>query len=159
MPFSMPNSSPVIAMDITRGIAITKTTRITFDPMGQPASVFLQKGDDKGADGAEAIELAKLPAMKGKMAAAFGVRCVPHVWGTGVGLATALQLLAVLPHNPPRHTPLEPILEFDRSEHPFRQAVLTQPIEHVCGFVRVPDGPGLGIEIEAATLKQFGDNQ
>ena len=34
------------------------------------------------------------------MAAAFGVRCVPHVWGTGVGLATALQLLAVLPHNP-----------------------------------------------------------
>ena len=59
------------------------------------------------------------------MAAAFGVRCVPHVWGTGVGLATALQLLAVLPHNPPRHTPLEPLLEFDRSEHPFRQAVLT----------------------------------
>ena len=44
------------------------------------------------------------------MAAAFGVRCVPHVWGTGVGLATALQLLAVLPHNPPRHTPLEQFL-------------------------------------------------
>jgi hypothetical protein len=24
------------------------------------------------------------------MAAAFGVRCVPHVWGTGIGLAAAL---------------------------------------------------------------------
>jgi D-galactarolactone cycloisomerase len=89
------------------------------------------------------------------MAAAFGVRCVPHVWGTGVGLATALQLLAVLPHNPPRHTPIEPILEFDRSEHPFRQAVLTQPIEHVEGVVRVPDGPGLGIAIDRATLQRF----
>jgi D-galactarolactone cycloisomerase len=89
------------------------------------------------------------------MAAAFGVRCVPHVWGTGVGLATALQLLAVLPHNPPRHTPLEPVLEFDRSEHPFRQAVLTQPIEHVGGVVRVPDGPGLGIAIDRATLQRF----
>src|SRR5262245_23330520 len=55
------------------------------------------------------------------MAVPFGVRCVPHVWGTGIGLAAALQLLAVLPHNPPRLSPLEPLLEFDRSEHPFRR--------------------------------------
>jgi D-galactarolactone cycloisomerase len=89
------------------------------------------------------------------MAAAFGVRCVPHVWGTGVGLATALQLLAVLPHNPPRHTPLEPLLEFDRSEHPFRQAVLTTPIEHAGGVVRVPEGPGLGIAIDRTALERF----
>jgi D-galactarolactone cycloisomerase len=89
------------------------------------------------------------------MAAAFGVRCVPHVWGTGVGLATALQLLAVLPHNPPRHTPLEPLLEFDRSEHPFRQAVLTSPIEHAGGIVRVPQGPGLGIAVDRAALEKF----
>jgi D-galactarolactone cycloisomerase len=89
------------------------------------------------------------------MAAAFGVRCVPHVWGTGVGLATALQLLAVLPHNPPRHTPVEPMLEFDRSEHPFRQAVLTASIEHVGGTVRVPEGPGLGITVDRAALQRF----
>ena len=37
-------------------------------------------------------------------ATAFGVRCVPHVWGTGVGLATALQLLAVLPQQSRRAT-------------------------------------------------------
>ena len=89
------------------------------------------------------------------MAAAYGVRCVPHVWGTGIGLATALQLLAVLPHNPPRHTPLEPLLEFDRSEHPFRQAIMTQPIEHSGGFVKVPDGPGLGIAIDPSALLRF----
>jgi D-galactarolactone cycloisomerase len=89
------------------------------------------------------------------MAVAFGVRCVPHVWGTGIGLATALQLLAVLPHNPPRHTPSEPLLEFDRSEHPFRQAVLTAPIEHVEGVVRVPDGPGLGITVDRSALQKF----
>ena len=89
------------------------------------------------------------------MVVAFGVRCVPHVWGTGIGLATALQLLAVLPHTPPRHTPLEPLLEFDRSEHPFRQAVLTSPIEHIGGVVRIPDGPGLGIAIDRAALERF----
>lgn len=89
------------------------------------------------------------------MASAFGVRCVPHVWGTGVGLATALQLLAVIPHSPLRHTPLEPILEFDRSEHPFRQAVLTEPIEHEGGVVRIPDGPGLGITVDRAAIERF----
>ena len=89
------------------------------------------------------------------MATAFGVRYVPHVWGTGVGLAAALQLLAVLPHTPPRHTPREPLLEFDRSEHPFRQAVLTAPLEHGSGIVRIPDGPGLGIEIDRHALKKF----
>jgi D-galactarolactone cycloisomerase len=65
-----------------------------------------------------------------------------------------LQLLAVLPHNPPRHTPVEPILEFDRSEHPFRQAVLTVPIEHEGGIVHVPEGPGLGIEVDRAALER-----
>ncbi len=89
------------------------------------------------------------------MAAAYGVRCVPHVWGTGIGLATALQLLAVLPHNPPRHTPLEPLLEFDRSEHPFRQAIMTRPIEHSGGVVQVPQGPGLGIDIDRDALQRF----
>lgn len=89
------------------------------------------------------------------MAAAFGVRYIPHVWGTGVALAASLQLLAVLPHSPLRRTPLEPILEFDRSEHPFRQEVLTHPLEHVGGIVQIPDGPGLGIEINRDALKRF----
>jgi D-galactarolactone cycloisomerase len=89
------------------------------------------------------------------MATAFGIRYVPHVWGTGVGLAASLQLLAVLPHTPPRLTPLEPLLEFDRSEHPFRQAVLKTPLEHSRGVVAIPDGPGLGIDIDRAALARF----
>lgn len=89
------------------------------------------------------------------MATAFGVRYVPHVWGTCIGLAAALQLLAVLPDTPPRHTPQAPILEFDRSEHPFRQAVLTEPLEHEGGVMQIPDSPGLGIEIDRSALERF----
>ncbi len=92
------------------------------------------------------------------MAWAHGVRYVPHVWGTAIGLAAALQLLAVLPHNPPGNRPLEPILEFDRSEHPARQAVVMEPIEHSGGRVRVPEAPGLGIEIDRAGLERFKVN-
>ena len=86
---------------------------------------------------------------------AFGTRYMPHVWGTGIALAASLQLLAVLPHSPLRRTPREPILEFDRSEHPFRQAILREPLEHAHGIVRIPDGPGLGIELDRDALREF----
>jgi D-galactarolactone cycloisomerase len=89
------------------------------------------------------------------MAQAFGVRYVPHCWGTGIARAAALQLLAVLPHNPPGLHATEPLLEFDMSEHPIRDAVTTEPIVQEDGFVRVPTGPGLGIEVDRATLERF----
>lgn len=89
------------------------------------------------------------------MANAFGIRYVPHVWGTGVALAAALQLLAVLPSNPPCRFPREPVLELDRTEHPFRQAVLKEPLEHDKGWVRVPTGPGLGVEVDRAAVARF----
>jgi len=89
------------------------------------------------------------------MAAAFGVRYVPHVWGTGIGLAAALNLIAVLPHSPPRNRAREPLLEFDRSEHPFRQVVLKAPIEHSDGRVSIPDAPGLGIEVDRTEVERF----
>lgn len=89
------------------------------------------------------------------MAAMFGVRLVPHVWGTAVCLAASLQVMAALPPNPPRRKPIEPIMEFDRTKNPFRQAVVQTPIEHNQGIMQIPDGPGLGIEINRDALRQF----
>ncbi|MFC2969355.1 mandelate racemase/muconate lactonizing enzyme family protein [Acidimangrovimonas pyrenivorans] len=89
------------------------------------------------------------------MAVLAGVRLVPHVWGTAVQIAASLQFMAALLPNPPRVNPVEPILEFDRTPNPFRQAVLTRPIEHENGIVAIPDGPGLGIEIDRAALREF----
>ncbi|MCS0494450.1 mandelate racemase/muconate lactonizing enzyme family protein [Ancylobacter sp. MQZ15Z-1] len=90
------------------------------------------------------------------MASAYGIRYAPHVWGTGIAIAAGLQLLAVLPSfTPCSLAPQEPLLEFDRTEHPIRQAILTEPIEHEGGRVRVPEGPGLGIEIDREALVRF----
>ncbi|MGN6549477.1 MAG: mandelate racemase/muconate lactonizing enzyme family protein [Pararhizobium sp.] len=88
-------------------------------------------------------------------AAMHGVRLVPHVWGTGIALAASLQFMAALPPNPPRRDPVEPILEFDRTTNPFRQAVLQTSIEHDGGVVAIPDGPGLGIEVNRAALDEY----
>lgn len=89
------------------------------------------------------------------MAALHGVRLVPHVWGTAVQIAASLQFMAALLPDPPRPEPLAPILEFDRTPNPFRQAVVTRPIEHDGGWVAIPDGPGLGIEIDRAAVQAF----
>jgi D-galactarolactone cycloisomerase len=89
------------------------------------------------------------------MASAFGMRVNPHVWGTGVTLAASLHLLAVIPDNPPGLFPRPPLLELDRSPHPVREALLRTPIEAVAGRVRVPEGPGLGIEVDRAALARF----
>lgn len=89
------------------------------------------------------------------MAAMHGVRLVPHVWGTAVCLAASLQFMAALPPNPPRRKPIEPIMEFDRTENPFRQAVVQTPLEHVQGVMMIPDGPGLGIEINRDALVTY----
>lgn len=89
------------------------------------------------------------------MATAFGVRCIPHCWGTGVAVATALQVLAVMPNTPPALHPVEPLLEFDRSEHPYRMKILKRPIVPRDGWVGLPEGPGLGIEIDRKALEKY----
>lgn len=90
------------------------------------------------------------------MTAAFGVRYNPHVWGTGIGMAASLQLAAALPtHTPSSLFPTEPVFEFDQTEHPIRQAILTAPIVQDGGFSAIPQGPGLGIEIDRSALTHF----
>ncbi|MFD0914875.1 mandelate racemase/muconate lactonizing enzyme family protein [Pseudahrensia aquimaris] len=84
-----------------------------------------------------------------------GIRVVPHVWGTGIAVAASLHMLATIPPQPGRHTVRDPWLEFDRTPHAYRMAVLHEPIKHKKGRVAVPDGPGLGIEINRETLEAF----
>jgi D-galactarolactone cycloisomerase len=67
--------------------------------------------------------------------------------------------MAAMVPNPVRVNPVEPILEFDRTENPFRQAVLTAALDHVDGVVTIPDGPGLGVEINRQALKAFAPKE
>ncbi len=83
------------------------------------------------------------------------VRLVPHVWGTAVALAAGLHFHAIIPPMPICHNEYSPKLEFDRTYNPFRQSIVTKPIEHKNGVVPVPNGPGLGIEINKSMLKEF----
>jgi len=124
-------------------------TRWGFRPLLVERAIDILQADTCAAGGiSECKKIAD-------MANAFGIRVNPHVWGTGVALAASLQLIAALPHNPPALHPVEPLLEFDQSEHPIRMAVIEEPIIQRAGWVDVPKQPGLGIEIDRQAVEQF----
>ena len=55
----------------------------------------------------------------------------------------------------PALAPTEPLLEFDLTEHPIRQAILNRADRAGERFRAGADGPGLGIEIDRAALERF----
>ena len=89
------------------------------------------------------------------LASAFGVECVPHAWGSAIGLAATIQFLAALPDQPPAFRPMPPMLEFEQTPNPLRDHLAKNPIAQVKGMVAVPDGPGLGIEVDRDVLNKW----
>ncbi len=87
-----------------------------------------------------------------------GIEINPHVWGSAVAQAASLQVLAALPVTHHSLFAREPILEYDRSSHPFRRELVTEPMSLTDGVVRIPDGPGLGIEVVPEALERYRVN-
>ena len=88
------------------------------------------------------------------LAQAHGVAVNPHVWGSAVAQAASLQLIAALPVAHHSLFAQEPLLEYDCSSHPFRQHLITHPIQQSGGWVPIPEGPGLGIEIDRSIVER-----
>lgn len=89
------------------------------------------------------------------LATTHGVECVPHAWGSAIGLAATLHFLASLPDQPPSFRPMPPLLEFEQCENPFRDHLSMVPIVQKRGVVNIPTGPGLGIEINRSILDKY----
>lgn len=89
------------------------------------------------------------------IAHANGVTVNPHVWGSAISQAASLQVIANLPVSHASLFAKEPVLEYDRSDHPFRQQLITQPWSVEGGMIPIPHGPGLGIEVRMDTVEQY----
>ena len=89
------------------------------------------------------------------LAHSHGVQVNPHVWGSAVGQAASLQLIASIPDAHHSLFASQPLLEFDMSAHPFRERLTDRPLRHKDGWVDVPRRPGLGIEVSREVLRQY----
>lgn len=92
------------------------------------------------------------------LAHAHGVQVNPHVWGSAVGQAASLQLIAAIPAAHHSLFGAQPLLEFDMSSHPFRERLTDRPLRQKDGWVEVPRRPGLGIEVSREVVKQYSAN-
>ena len=93
------------------------------------------------------------------LASAYGVATIPHVWGSGVALAAALQVLATIPPFPHTANPIplqnEPMVEYDQKHNPLRDDLLVENFKLEDGRVVLPKGPGLGIRVNETVLQQY----
>ncbi len=78
-----------------------------------------------------------------RMAAAFGKSCTPHMSGGGLGFLYMAHFVSVLPNATPHH-------EFKglKTSVPFE--CRTSPLKFVGGRIKVPTGPGFGVDIDPA---------
>ena len=82
------------------------------------------------------------------LAEAYRLPVIPHVFSSAVALAANMHLIASLPN--------ASWLEFDQNTNPLRSELLETPIAlEPDGFVRLPDGPGLGIVLNPAVIEQY----
>ena len=93
---------------------------------------------------------------------ALGIQVNPHVWGSPIMIAASLHLASTVPPCPPARDPQpyiqEPVMEFDRTPSRIRNELAKQPFEQVDGYVQVPMGPGLGIEIDEQVLEELSES-
>ena len=81
------------------------------------------------------------------MAQLRGIPVVPHGWSTGIVRAANLQILAGMSN------PL--FLEYCMTESVLNRKLVKNPFIVKHGFVDVPDGPGLGVDIDEDLLKKM----
>lgn len=82
-----------------------------------------------------------------RMAEAAGLPCTPHMSGGGLGFLYVAHFASAIP-NPGEHQ------EYKGEDEDFPVSSPTSPLKSVKGVLRVPSGPGLGVELDPAFLKK-----
>jgi D-galactarolactone cycloisomerase len=88
-------------------------------------------------------EIRKIAAM----AAAHNTPISFHTWGDAIALAASVHLSAAIKECI--------VMELDYTYNPLRAELLREPLEFRSGYLSLPEGPGLGVEIAPDALQKF----
>ena len=73
--------------------------------------------------------------------------CIPHAWLSDLLTAASLHLNAFM-----RRSVFQ---EFNVTSGPMSRELCKNPIQLEDGFLRVPQGPGLGVEVDEAAIEKY----
>lgn len=82
-----------------------------------------------------------------RMAAAFGKSCTPHMSGGGLGFLYMMHFVSALSNPTPHH-------EFKGLKTNVQFDCKTSPLKVAGGKIKVPTGPGLGVELDPAFVSK-----
>jgi D-galactarolactone cycloisomerase len=138
------------ALDLPVAGGENQFTRFGFQPILARRAMDIIEPDVCAAGGI--TECRKIAAL----ASAHCVQCAPHSYGSSaIGLAATLHFLASLPDCPSCLVPVAPMLELEQTFNPFRDELSRVPIVCRDGFVDIPQGPGLGLDIDTDAIERY----
>ena len=83
----------------------------------------------------------------GRFAHEHDARVVNHSFKSGITIAASLHALAAVPNGE--------MFEYCMSESPLRHQLTKESFDVVDGYISVPEGPGLGVNIDEATFEKY----
>lgn len=83
----------------------------------------------------------------GRMAHRHHAKVVNHAFKSGITIAASLHALAAVPHGE--------VFEYCMADSPLRHDLTHEKLEVVDGHVSVPEGPGLGVTVNEATVETY----
>lgn len=89
------------------------------------------------------------------MAEVAQLNIIPHVWGSGIGLAASLQFAAMIPPIPPALVKNPPWFEYDRTPNSLREELIEPQIVMKDGQIEILNDPGLGITVNREIIQKF----
>lgn len=129
------------AVDVPIATGEENTTRWEFAELLDRGCVDVIQPDISRCGGlSEARRIDALARSRGK-------DCIPHAWSTGIVSAASLHFLATLPS--------ARYLEYCIRPNPLNTSLVRNPVRVEDGVAWVPEGPGLGIELDDEQLERF----
>jgi L-rhamnonate dehydratase len=117
-----------------------ETTVADFERLIEAGAVEIIQPDVTRAGGiTELMRIAEVARRRGR-------RCIPHAWSTGIIKAATLHVLAAMPE--------AEYMEYCVQSTPLNESLVAQEFPVVDGFVRVPDGAGLGVDVDRERLAE-----
>jgi len=73
--------------------------------------------------------------------------CVPHAWKSGILVAATLHFAATLPEIP--------FVEYTVADSPLRRDLVRTDVQVAGGIARIPQSPGLGVELDEEIIARY----
>lgn len=119
----------------------SECTRFDFAALAANRTVDILQPDPAFCGGiTEAMRIAAI-------ASSFNLRLAPHLWAGAPCFFAGLHVLAA--------SPAGFIVEYSLGANPMIHDLSRQPVTVVDGMIAVPDGPGLGLDIDTETIARF----